>query len=170
MKKKVLVVDDDSSVRESLSKVLRDEDYEVVVAADGQQAVERFEEEKIDLLLLDLGLPIKSGWEAFERITRENPFVPIIIITGQANQYPVAAAAGVGALMEKPLEASCLLQTMRELFAESPQARLRGLCGYAQDARYIPCDSAMFLRKLRERQSVRLDISPAELKMDSRRE
>jgi len=138
MKKTVLVVDDDASVRESLGKVLRQENYETVLAADGQEAVEGFEKAKIDLLLLDLGLPIKNGWDTFERITGENPFVPIIIITGQAHKYPVAVAAGAGALMEKPLDVPRLLQTMQELLAEPPEARLRRLCGYTQDVRHVP--------------------------------
>jgi two-component system response regulator VicR len=93
MKKRVLVVDDDRPVREALSKVLRQEGYDVVLAADGQEALEEFKSGKVDLLLLDLGLPIRSDWDAFERITTENPLMPIIIISGQTSQYDIAAAA-----------------------------------------------------------------------------
>jgi len=154
MKKKVLVVDDDRSVRESVSKVLTAEDYEVVLAADGQEALDRFNSGRIDLLLLDIGLPMRSGWETFERITSENPLVPIIIITGQANQHDMALAAGVGALMEKPLEARTLLETMRELLAEPYPDRLRRLCGYSQDTRYTQGGSARLLKRLREQHKV----------------
>jgi two-component system, cell cycle response regulator DivK len=150
MKKRVLIVDDDISVRESLGKVLRGLDYEAVLAADGQEAMEWFAKGQIDLLLLDLGLPIMDGWNAFERITTENPLMPIIIITGLANQRDVAMAAGVGALMEKPLDVPRLLQTIQELLAEPKKARLLRLCGYAKDVRYIPSNSTLFLKKLRE--------------------
>jgi DNA-binding response OmpR family regulator len=147
---KVLVIDDDPSVRESVSKVLRDEGYQAVTAADGLEALEQFEAHDIDLLVLDLGLPIKNGWDVFERITTENPFVPVIIITGQADQYDVAVAAGVGALMEKPLDALHLLHTIRELLAEPQEVRLHRLCGHGGKVRYIPASNAEFLKHLRE--------------------
>ena len=147
---KVLVVDDDASVRESVSKVLNEEGYNAVLAADGNEALKQFATHKIDLLLLDLGLPIKSGWDVFEQITAENPFVPIIIITGQADQYRVASAAGVGALMEKPLDVPQLLQTIQDLLAEPKETRLRRLCGQGGEVRHIPSSTASFLKHLRE--------------------
>jgi len=150
MKKRVLVVDDDRPVREALSKVLRQEGYDVVLAADGQQALEEVKSGKVDLLLLDLGLPTRSGWDAFERITTENPFVPVIIITGQASQYDLAAAAGAGALMEKPLDVPRLLETMKGILAEPEENRLHRLCGYRQDTLYVPCDTTLLLERLRK--------------------
>ena len=62
MNEKILVVDDERSIRESLSKVLRAEGYEIVLAENGQQAIEKLAQEPIDLLPLDLGLPGKDGW------------------------------------------------------------------------------------------------------------
>ena len=64
MKKRILVVDDDPQIRESLRKVLRAEGYEVVLAADGQQGIERFDTERMDLLLLDLNMPVKKPFSA----------------------------------------------------------------------------------------------------------
>lgn len=153
MKKTVLVVDDDAAVRKSLSKVLKQVGYEVQLAADGQEALERFDPNHTDLLLLDLGLPIRNGWDAFESITRQNPYLPVIIITGQTDKFEVAAAAGVGALMEKPLDVPQLLQTMRDLLVEPKEERLRRLCGLSHDVRYVPSDSTRFLQKLREQQT-----------------
>lgn len=147
---KVLVVDDDVSVRESVSKVLREEGYEVVLAADGNVALKQFAAHQIDLLLLDLGLPIKQGWDVFEQITTENPLIPVIIITGQADQYRMAVAAGVGALMEKPLDALHLLHTMRELLTEPQAVRLHRLCGHGGPVRHVPASNAEFPRHLRE--------------------
>jgi hypothetical protein len=63
--------------------------------------------------------------------------MPLIIITGMPDQYPTALAAGVGALMEKPIDAPALLRTMEELLAEPAEARLRRMCGYQQDTRHF---------------------------------
>jgi len=148
---KVLVVDDDASVRGSLRKVLEDEGYEVILAGDGQEAVERFGRDQVDLVLMDLGLPIMNGWDAFERITSQNPVLPVIIITGQADQYDTALAAGVGALMEKPLDAPRLLQTMQKLLAEPNETRLFRRCGYERGVRHVWTRRRPFLHSLRRR-------------------
>lgn len=137
MKARVLVIDDDASVRDSLRKVLADDGYEVTTAADGPEGLTRFVPGEIDLVLLDLNLPSRSGWDVFERLTTEHPTLPLIIITGLANQLFTAAAAGVGALMEKPIDVPALLKTMGELLAEPPEARLRRMCGYQQGTRHV---------------------------------
>jgi DNA-binding NtrC family response regulator len=136
--KKVLIVDDDEAVREAIGSVLRHAGYQALQSGDGQDALAAFDPKQIDLLLLDLNLPNKSGWDAFEAFTNLNPMLPVIIITGQARQSEMARAAGVGALMEKPLDVAQLLQTMEELLNEPEEARLRRLCGYNQDSRFKP--------------------------------
>jgi DNA-binding response OmpR family regulator len=138
LKKQVLIVDDDAPVRDAIGSVLQKAGYDVLQAGDGEQALAEFDSKQIDLVLLDLGLPNKSGWDVFEGFTSRNPTLPIIIITGQARQSEMAVAAGVGALMEKPLDAAQLLQTMHDLLIETEEDRLRRLCGYSRDVRYIP--------------------------------
>ena len=137
-KQSILVVDDDESVRAAVRNVLEGAGYNVVIAADAEEAVVRFTPEQIDLVLLDLNLPVRSGWEAFEQLTTQHPTTPVIIITGMPDQYRTAQAAGVGALIEKPIEVPPLLQTIEALLAEPCEARLRRLCGYQRDTRYLP--------------------------------
>jgi len=130
MKTKVLLVDDDSSVVAALSGVLRGEGYDVIVAFDGHEAVENFHTVAgAEIVLLDLCMPVQGGWDTFERLTAVNPLLPIIVITARPDQYAIAAAAGVAALMEKPLEIPLLLETMRKLLAEPPETRLARLAG-----------------------------------------
>lgn len=138
MKKRVLVVDDDDAVRQAMKRVLETAGYEVGLARNGEEAITRFQPEQTDLLLLDLNLPTHSGWDVFERLTTHYPFVPVIIITGMPNQYSTAVAAGVSALMEKPLEATELLKTVREVLAERSETRLRRMCGNQSDTRLVP--------------------------------
>jgi len=137
LKKRILVIDDDLAVRESIKKVLNTTGYEVMTAADGQEAAERFAPGRVDLVVLDLNLPARSGWDVFEALTTQHPSVPIIIVTGMPNQYPTAVAAGVGALIEKPIEVATLLKTMEALLAEPEEARLRRLCGYPENTVYV---------------------------------
>ena len=137
-KAKILVVDDDSQIRESLRKVLRAEGYEVVLAAEVQEGIEKYNAEPIDLLLLDLNLAGDNGWDLFERLTSHNPLLPIIIITGRASQEELAAGAGVGALMRKPLDVPVLLQTITDLLAESAETRLKRLVGWHRGPRRVP--------------------------------
>ncbi len=63
--------------------------------------------------------------------------VPVIIITGMPDQYPTAVAAGVSALMEKPIEPAALLETIDAVLAESDQTRLSRMCGYRSDIRLV---------------------------------
>ncbi len=151
MKKRIFVVDDDTAIRSSLQKVLQAAGYEVLLAKDGTEALHGSEGETIDLLLIDLNLPLKSGWDTLEVLTDRFPSVPIFIITGLANQYEMALVAGVGALMEKPIEVPALLKTIDELLAESRDDRARRLNSGSYKTRYIPSSGTQLIQKLRER-------------------
>jgi signal transduction histidine kinase len=69
-------------------------------------------------------MPIKGGWETLEKLTTIHPLLPIIVITARPEQYSLAAAAGVGALMEKPLDLPLLLQAIKDLLSEPTEQRL----------------------------------------------
>jgi CheY-like chemotaxis protein len=133
----VLLADDDEEVLAALDDVLRSEGYEVIVARNGREAIARFYEGHIDIALLDLNMPVKGGWETFERLTTIHPLLPIIIITARPDQYPLAVAAGVGALMEKPLDLVVLLQAIQDLLSEPIEQRLSRLTGKRPITRYL---------------------------------
>lgn len=136
MNRRILLVDDDPGVRESLAAALRSDGFVVVVANDGQQALELATSTPLDLVLLDLNMPVKSGWEAFEELTREHPLVPVIIVTARPNQLFTAVGAGVGALLEKPLDIPTLLRTIKKLLTESAEIRLARIAGRETDFHY----------------------------------
>jgi len=116
--KRILLVDDERSIRESLSKILGAENYEVVPAENGHEAIEKYGAERIDLLILDLNMPVKNGWDTLDWLVKIDPVLPVVIITGRSNQRALAETAGADALMEKPLDVPLLLQTIRELMDE----------------------------------------------------
>ena len=138
MKKRILLADDDPGVRESLAAALRSEGYAVLPAKDGQEALDMVSVSEVDLVLLDLNMPVKNGWDTFERLSTENPLTPIIIITARSNQLFTALAAGVGALLEKPLDIPTLLKTMSALLAESAEVRLARMTGHHTGFFYLP--------------------------------
>jgi len=141
-KNRLLLVDDDPSVRESLENVLIGEGYDVVPAGDGVEAIELAGKVPLDLVLLDLNLPKKNGWDTFEILIRQNPRMPVVIITARSNQLFPALASGVGALMEKPLDLPKLLQTIRNLLDEPVEARLARLAGKPTEFHYLPAHSS----------------------------
>ena len=127
--KTILLVDDDPSVREMIGRVLAEEGYLVLRAADGFEAIKVASGNSIDLVLLDLNMPGKGGWDTFERITSENPNVAVVIITAKPDQLFTSVAAGVGALLEKPLDFNLLLRTVSDLINESAEQRLARMTG-----------------------------------------
>jgi CheY-like chemotaxis protein len=137
-KGKILLVDDDPAIRQILMRLLAEEDYYVLTAANGVEALVLVASMKFDLVLLDLNMPIKDGWETFEQLTTENPLLPIILITARPNQFFPALAAGVGALLEKPLDFVKLFDTIRDLLDEPPELRLARMTGRPSAFRYIP--------------------------------
>jgi DNA-binding response OmpR family regulator len=129
MHERILLVDDDASVRESLAKALTSEGYLPLVARHGEEAVEIATTVSVDLIVLDIGMPVLGGWDAFERMTTEHPEVPVIVLTGRPNQLFTSLAAGVGALLEKPVDLRVLLQTIQRLLSEPMEERLARLTG-----------------------------------------
>jgi DNA-binding NtrC family response regulator len=132
MKTNLLLVEDDDAVHCALAEVLEGEGYEVLHAfgpADALLATQVNGD--IGLVLLDLNLGGKNGWDVFESLTRGNPMLPVIIITARSDQRALAEAAGVGALMEKPLNIPRLLELIARLIAERPAERIARLAGRA---------------------------------------
>jgi len=127
MNQRILLVDDDAAVSQSLALALQSEGYEVECARSGRDGVRRFMASPPGLVLLDLHMPGKDGWHAFELMEKHQSLVPVIVITARANQFERARAAGIDALMEKPLDLPLLLQTIRELLAESASERVARL-------------------------------------------
>src|ERR1051325_10079499 len=122
---RILLVDDDVAVRISLCRALQSEQYEVFAVGNGSEALRRLDEGRIDLVLLDINLPMTSGWEGFEAITAMSPFLPIIIITARPDQYEFAAAAGASAIMEKPLSIPLLIENIQGFVHEGIEKRVR---------------------------------------------
>ena len=159
MKLKLLVVDDDCSVLESLKKLLEAESYEVHPARNGADARNSFRANPADLVVLDLNLGTDDGREVFQTMAEVDPFVPVVIITAEFDQRQRAVAAGVGALIEKPIDVPAFLKVISDLLTETSEQRLERVCGDDKYCRYLARHYEPFLKLLNERHSTPLKLS-----------
>lgn len=137
-KEKILLVDDEPAIRRILTRLLTGEGYNVLPATDGAEALEFVSHAEFDLVLLDLNMPGLDGWDTFEQLTSKHPLLPVIVITARPNQRFTALAAGIGALMEKPLDFQKLFQTIRGLLDEPEDVRIARLAGRPSEFHYVP--------------------------------
>ncbi|HYI16881.1 MAG TPA: response regulator [Thermomicrobiales bacterium] len=109
---RILVVDDDSVIRELLVEVLEGEsDHEVIVAANGQAALDQLDQHEVDAVVCDVNMPVMDGFE-FVRIVRANPALhdlPVLMISAAARLERVDPKLEVDMMLEKPFELSSLL-------------------------------------------------------------
>lgn len=137
-KVKILLADDDPAIRQILCRLLAEEGYAVLTAANGEEALEVAKTTNVDLVLLDLNMPLKDGWETFEQLTNCQPMLPIILITARSNQLFPALASGVVALLEKPLDFTKLFSTIHNLLEEPLEIRLARATGRSTVFSYFP--------------------------------
>jgi len=124
---RILLVEDNEMNRDMLSRRLIRNGYEVVIAVDGQQAVEMAMSERPDRILMDMSLPVIDGWEATRRIKAEGATskIPVIALTAHAmaGDREKAMEAGCDDYDTKPVEIARLLGKMAALLeAPSRQA------------------------------------------------
>ncbi len=103
--RKVLVVDDDPVVGQSFKRVLSGKGYAVITAADGYEAMAKLKAENYDLVFTDLRMPGMTGLEVAQRIKANQPWTPVVIVTGYGSKTSEerARAAGVADFLHKPL-------------------------------------------------------------------
>ncbi len=120
MARRILIVDDEGSIRESLKGVLRDEGYEAVTAEDAPQALKMIDEDPPDLILFDIWMPKMDGMEALEKVKEAHPTIPIIMISGHGTIETAVKATKRGAydFLEKPLSAEKVVLTVEHALTE----------------------------------------------------
>lgn len=114
--KKVLVVDDDKNLRYSFRKILREADYLILEAETGEAGVRKVNQEKPDLVIMDVRMPKMNGLEAFEQIRRIDPKLPVIVITAYRTVETAIEAMKLGAYeyVLKPFDVSAMRNLVRK--------------------------------------------------------
>lgn len=128
---KILVIDDERSIRNALKEILEYEKYEVVLAETGMEGLEILKKESFEAILLDIKMPEMDGIEVLEKVSNDYHDIPVIMISGHGNVDTAVKAVKIGAydFIEKPLDLNRLLVTIKnaldrtELISETKTLR-----------------------------------------------
>ena len=118
---KILVIDDERSIRNTLKDILEYEKYEVDLAEDGNKGIDMIRKNEYDIILCDIKMPGMDGIEALEKIQILSPDTPVVMISGHGNIDTAVDSIKKGAydFIEKPLDLNRLLITIRNAMDKS---------------------------------------------------
>jgi len=119
---RILVIDDDENILDVISDMLELLDHEVVTASSGEEGVEKFKNDKFDLVMTDLGMPGISGWDVTKFCKSFNPNVPVLMVSGWGNQIDddMVNSSGLDGILAKPFEISKIKAMIQEVLAKNP--------------------------------------------------
>ena len=122
MGKRILVIDDDAMNLRMAEFILKKNLYEIETANSGAEGIEKLENEKFDLVLLDIEMPVMNGFETLEKLRGMSGFetMPVIFLTASSEQQDVMKADVLGAIdyVKKPFLPDDLLQRVQKAFGQ----------------------------------------------------
>lgn len=125
MKNRILVIDDDASVRSSLQSLLEGLGYNVMLAGDGLEGMTYLNAQPFDLLILDMALPQITGWDILDLLGERKLSLPVVILTAFSDECVPGSLLGADVLLEKPPDVNSLISTVSFLLAEEAASRLQ---------------------------------------------
>jgi CheY-like chemotaxis protein len=122
MKRRILVVDDESQIRSMLRQALTRSGYDVDEAADGKQAIDMLRQGSYDVVIADILMPEKDGLEVIMYLQRESPLTKCVAISAPSNRVFLQSAQLLGAtrVVEKPFTPSEIENAIREVLESNP--------------------------------------------------
>jgi DNA-binding NtrC family response regulator len=141
MKSTILIVDDETAILDTLQILLRGEGFEVAVATSGQDAIERWDQLRPDLVLSDIRMPGMSGIDLLSAVRERDPDLPVILMTAQASLQSAMQAVNQGAFyyLQKPFK----------------NAELLALCRRATESHHLKRENRELRREIHRRDSGR---------------
>ena len=122
MKKTILIVDDEPNIVISIQYLMKHAGYNVVTAYDGRQALDCLAESKPDLMILDVMMPNKNGFEVCEEVRADSRFddMPIVMLTAKGSEAEInrGLSLGADAYITKPFSTHELVQRINSLLAQ----------------------------------------------------
>ena len=114
----ILVADDTRSIRSALSLLLEEDGHTVRLASDGESALEEYRRKRPDMLLLDVMMPKKNGYQVLKQIRKDDPALPIIMLSAKGAPTDVALGLDLGSddYLPKPFSSEVLLSRINAMF------------------------------------------------------
>ncbi|MDQ8759387.1 response regulator transcription factor [Streptococcus ruminantium] len=131
---RILIVEDDAVINQVLAEFLKEHQYEIVSCLDGQKALEYFETEKFDLIILDIMVPNVSGLDILKKI-RETSQVPVIMLTAMDDEYTQLVSFNhlISDYVVKPFSPLILMKRIENVFRQSESANVIEISGVVID-------------------------------------
>lgn len=121
--KKVLIAEDSSVIQNLTKKILQFQNFDISAVKNGEQVLLALEKEQIDIILMDINMPVMDGMECARRVRAlpdaKKASIPIVAITGNAKNYSMEdfKKAGITDYLQKPLDFDKLVSVVKELTA-----------------------------------------------------
>jgi two-component system nitrogen regulation response regulator NtrX len=152
LKPRILVIDDEAAIRESLRMILEYEDYQFVGAASGQEALDVLQRERPDVVLLDIKMPGVDGMEVLRKLRAIDETLPVIMISGHGTTATAVEAIRSGAIdfLDKPLSSERVIVTLRNVLRQSALTTENRDLRVAMEAKYELVGQSPALRRVLE--------------------
>jgi two-component system, NtrC family, nitrogen regulation response regulator NtrX len=150
MKPRILVIDDEGAIRDSLRMILEYEDYQFVGAASGQEGLALVQRERPDLVLLDIKMPGMDGMEVLRKLHALDETLPIVMISGHGTTATAVDAIRSGAtdFLDKPLSSERVIVTLRNALTQSELRTENRELRLAMESKYEIVGSSPSLRQV----------------------
>lgn len=151
-KPRILVVDDEGAIRDSLRMILEYEDYQFLGAATGQEGIAAVQRERPDLVLLDIKMPGMDGLEVLRKLHAMDETLPIVMISGHGTTATAVEAIRSGAIdfLDKPLSSERVIVTLQNALKQSELRSENRELKLAMEAKYEIVGQSPALRKVLE--------------------
>jgi two-component system nitrogen regulation response regulator NtrX len=152
MKSRVLVIDDEAAIRDSLRMILEYEDYQFVGAASGQEALDMVRRERPDIVLLDIKMPGMDGMEVLRKLRAFDETLPVVMISGHGTTATAVEAIRSGAIdfLDKPLGSERVIVTLRNVLRQSELSSENRDLKVAMESKYELVGQSPALRSVLE--------------------
>ena len=152
MKSRVLVIDDEAAIRDSLRMILEYEDYQFVGAASAQEGLDVVRRERPDIVLLDIKMPGMDGMEVLRRLRALDEGLPVVMISGHGNTATAVEAIRSGAIdfLDKPLSSERVIVTLRNVLRQSELSSENRDLKVAMESKYELVGQSPALRSVLE--------------------
>ncbi len=152
MKPRILVIDDEAAIRDSLRMILEYENYEFTGASNGQDGLAQIQRERPDMVLLDIKMPAMDGMEVLRKIKALDETLPVVMISGHGTTATAVEAIRSGAIdfLDKPLSSERVIVTIQNTLSQSQLRKENRELKLAMEAKYEIVGTSPALRRVLE--------------------